>query len=198
MPRARAGPTDYCATPARFDQPLHVPGRDGLQGFLPVESDAFPSSAVKRTAPVRGLRSPRASADATASIRRSWRDTGAACASGCATRLRSRPSRIGTGSPVDTANDGNGETLVGAGRDVRLRVHGAQPRRPVLVPPASARQRRRRRRVAACSASSWSRTTTSSRCAARSTSCPAKRRFRWCSTTAVAARRTVHAVRPAT
>jgi suppressor of ftsI/bilirubin oxidase len=39
---------DYCATPARFDQPLHVPGRDGLQGFLRVNSDVLSVESVKR------------------------------------------------------------------------------------------------------------------------------------------------------
>jgi hypothetical protein len=51
---AAPGTMDYCATPPRFDQQLHVPGREGLQGFLRATSDAIALDAVTRSS-VPGL-----------------------------------------------------------------------------------------------------------------------------------------------
>src|SRR6516225_11932172 len=42
------GTMDYCTTPPRFDQPLHVPGRGGLQGHLRAGSDVLALEAVTR------------------------------------------------------------------------------------------------------------------------------------------------------
>src|SRR5436190_13617791 len=49
------GTMDYCATPSRFDQPLHVPGREGLQGLLRTNSDVLLLEAVKRASSSPGL-----------------------------------------------------------------------------------------------------------------------------------------------
>ena len=42
------GTMDYAATPWRFDQPLHVPGADGLQGYLRVAPGVLRVEAVTR------------------------------------------------------------------------------------------------------------------------------------------------------
>jgi len=108
------GTMDYCATPARFDQPLHVPGRDGLQGFLQVNSDVLSVESIKRgTSPGLAL--------AARVGGRDYLDPTLVTQRGALLRIKLR-NALGEptvlhwhGLTVDTANDGNGETLIAAG-----------------------------------------------------------------------------------
>ena len=108
------GTMDYCATPPRFDQPLRVPGRDGLQGFLRVSSDVLALEAVKRAA------SPGLALAARVGGR-DYLDPTLVTQRGALLRIKLRNSLTEPtilhwhGLAVDTANDGNGETLVAAG-----------------------------------------------------------------------------------
>ena len=108
------GTMDYCATPSRFDQPLHVPGRDGLQGFLRMDSDVLSLEAVTR-ASAPGL------AVAARAAGREYIDPSLVVQRGALLRVRLRNALAEPtvlhwhGLTVDTANDGNGETLIAAG-----------------------------------------------------------------------------------
>ncbi len=108
------GTMDYCATPSRFDQPLHVPGRDGLQGFLRLNSDVLSLEAVER-AGRPGL------AVAARAAGREYIDPSLVVQRGAMLRVKLRNALAEPtvlhwhGLTVDTANDGNGETLIAAG-----------------------------------------------------------------------------------
>jgi suppressor of ftsI/bilirubin oxidase len=109
-----SGTMDYCATPPRFDQPLRVPGNEGVQGLLRLNSDPLALVAVTRdsapglavTARVGG----REYIDPTLVVQR-----------GTALRIALRNTLAEPtilhwhGLTIDTANDGNGETLVAPG-----------------------------------------------------------------------------------
>ena len=107
------GTLDYCTTPARFDQPLRLPGREGLQGILRMNADAIALDAVTRSS-VPGLA-------LTARVAgREYIDPTLIANRGDVLRIRlrntlSEPTVIHWhGLTVDTANDGNGDTLIGA------------------------------------------------------------------------------------
>ena len=79
----------------------------------------------------------------TTSTRRSSAARGASVAHQPArTNSTSRRSTHWHGLTIDTRNDGNGESLIAPGGRFDYRVHRAQPRRAVLVPPAPARRDR--------------------------------------------------------
>ncbi len=108
------GTMDYCATPSRFDQPLRVPGRNGLQGFLRLNAEVLALDAVTR----RG--SP-ALALVTRAGGHDYIDPTLVTQLGAVLRITLRnglrePTIIHWhGLTVDSANDGNGDTLIPAG-----------------------------------------------------------------------------------
>jgi len=108
------GTMDYCATPERFDQPLHVPGREGLQGFLRVNGEVLALEAIMRgTTPGLAL--------AARAQDRHYLNPTLVAQRGAALRIRLRnaladPTIIHWhGLTIDTANDGNGDRLVESG-----------------------------------------------------------------------------------
>jgi len=109
------GTMDYCTTPAQFDQALHVPGRDGLQGYLRTSSDVITLDAVTRNA-TPGL------AVAARVGGREYIDPTLVVPRGTALKIAlrnalSEPTVLHWhGLTIDTANDGNGETLAPPGK----------------------------------------------------------------------------------
>lgn len=108
------GTMDYCETPSRFDQPLRVPGRDGLQGFLRLNAEVLALDAVtRRGSPGLAL--------ATRVAGRDYVDPTLVTHRGAAVRVTLRnvlaePTIIHWhGLTIDSANDGNGETLIRPG-----------------------------------------------------------------------------------
>jgi len=108
------GTMDYCTTPPRFDQPLHVPGRGGLQGHLRAGSDVLALEAVTR-ASAPGL------AVAARVAGREYIDPTLVVTRGTALKIAlrnalSEPTILHWhGLTIDTANDGNGEALASPG-----------------------------------------------------------------------------------
>ena len=112
LPRGGAA-ADLCATPARFDTPLLVPGRDGLLGAL----RAGDAPLVLRATPRAGA----TLAFAADSGGRTYVNPTLVVRRGAEVRVRlANDSAEPTiahwhGLAVDTANDGNGETLIAPG-----------------------------------------------------------------------------------
>jgi FtsP/CotA-like multicopper oxidase with cupredoxin domain len=108
------GTADFCTTPPRFDQPLRVPGREGLQGFLSMGSDVLKLEAVTRNATpelaVAARVEGREYLDPTLVVQR-----GAAVKISLRNELSEPTILHWHGLTIDTANDGNGETLATAG-----------------------------------------------------------------------------------
>ncbi|HET7097448.1 MAG TPA: multicopper oxidase family protein [Casimicrobiaceae bacterium] len=109
------GTMDFCTTPPRFDQRLRVPGRDGLQGFLRASSDSIALDAVTRRS-VPGLAvaarvGGREYIDPTLVVQR-----GTALRIGLRNALSEPTILHWHGLTIDTANDGNGETLAAPGK----------------------------------------------------------------------------------
>jgi suppressor of ftsI/bilirubin oxidase len=108
------GTMDFCTTPPRFDQPLRVPGSEGLQGILRVSSDALVLDAVARSA-TPGL------AVAARVASRDYLDPTLVVQRGTVLRIVLRNALLEPtilhwhGLTIDTPNDGNGETLAPAG-----------------------------------------------------------------------------------
>jgi len=118
LPAARAAaptmPADLCATPARFDVPLPVPGREGLLGRLAVGGQAITLSATARAGG-----EPRLAYVARAEGRDYLNPTlvartGARVRIRLANRTTEPTVTHWHGFTIDTANDGNGESLVPA------------------------------------------------------------------------------------
>jgi blue copper oxidase len=112
---AAPGTMDYCTTPPLFDQRLHLPGREGLQGFLRTSSDAIALDAVTRSS-VPGLAvvarvAGREYIDPTLVVQR-----GAALKIALRNSLSEPTILHWHGLAIDTANDGNGETLAPPGK----------------------------------------------------------------------------------
>jgi suppressor of ftsI/bilirubin oxidase len=115
MPGARGPSADVCATPARFDTPLHVPGRDGLMGRLAIGDDKVVLRATARAGAGPALAFV---ADAGT---RAYVNPMLVARRGALLRIRlANESAEPTiahwhGLAIDTANDGNGEMLVAPG-----------------------------------------------------------------------------------
>jgi blue copper oxidase len=109
------GTMDLCATPSRFDQPLRVPGHDGLLGYLRADREPLVLRAVNRGGTGPGL------ALVARVGGRDFVDPTLVAARGAALRITVRnalaePTTVHWhGLTVDTANDGNGETLIAPG-----------------------------------------------------------------------------------
>ena len=111
-----AGSSDLCATPARFDMPLHLPGSHGLMGRVAAGNTSLDLRAMQRTG-----EGPRLAFVTNVA--------GRECVNPILTVRRNDDLRIhvanGMGEPtiahwhglaVDTANDGNGEVLIEPGQ----------------------------------------------------------------------------------
>jgi blue copper oxidase len=107
---------DLCATPARFDRPLHVPGRDGLFGILRADAAPLRLSAAMHRGDGPTL------AFAARSGGRSCVDPTLVAAAGSTLRISlhnalDEPTIAHWhGLQVDTINDGNGEVLAAPGK----------------------------------------------------------------------------------
>jgi suppressor of ftsI/bilirubin oxidase len=117
MPGTRGPSDDLCVTPARFDTPLHVPGRDGLMGRLaPVDGPV-----VLRATSRGGTGAGPALAFVADSGPRAYINPLLVVRPGALLRIRlANESAEPTiahwhGLAMDTANDGNGERLVAPG-----------------------------------------------------------------------------------
>lgn len=121
LPAARAAaptvPADLCATPARFDMPLHVPGQGGLMGRLAVGNGPVLLRAVSLAGD-----GPRLAFAARAGGR-DVVDPTLAARTGEHVRIRlanglAEPTIAHWhGFTIDTGNDGNGETVIAPGSD---------------------------------------------------------------------------------
>ncbi len=113
--RGAAG--DRCTTPARFDVPLHVPGPAGLLARLPIDQGpvTLRATAHRGAGPALAFASNAGGHDhvnPTLVAR-----TGARVRIRLANDLQEPTVAHWHGLTIDTANDGNGEFLVGPGRD---------------------------------------------------------------------------------
>jgi len=113
-PASRAEAADLCVTPARFDQPLAVPGASGLLGYLPIGRNAIELAARARDA--AGALAFHASVG-----NRTWLNPTLVARTGDDLRITlanalAEPTVVHWhGLTVDTRNDGNGETLIASG-----------------------------------------------------------------------------------
>ena len=112
---AAPGTMDYCTTPAQFDQALRLPGREGLQGYLRMSADAIALDAVARNS-VPGLAiearvGNREYVDPTLVVRQ-----GTPLKIALRNALSEPTILHWHGLTIDTANDGNGETLAEPGK----------------------------------------------------------------------------------
>jgi suppressor of ftsI/bilirubin oxidase len=104
---------DLCATPERFDQPLAVPGASGRLGYLPV-GRGVELAARAQAGGALAFHASEAGA-------RAWTNPTLVARTGDPVRVRlanalAEPTVVHWhGLAVDTANDGNGETLVAPG-----------------------------------------------------------------------------------
>ncbi len=104
---------DLCATPARFDQPLALPGRSGLLGYLPIGSTDVTLTAHAGEAGALAF-------DTTSGARR-WLDPTLTARTGDEVRITvanalDEPTIVHWhGLSIDARNDGSGDTLIAPG-----------------------------------------------------------------------------------
>ena len=110
------GPSDdLCVTPARFDTPLHVPGRDGLMGRLPAGNDPVVLRATAGTGTGPALAFGANSGNSAYVNPMLVARRGTVLRITLANESAEPTIAHWHGLAIDTANDGNGERLVAPG-----------------------------------------------------------------------------------